>query len=102
MGELPEKGRWPCYFFPSDTTGEKEVEEFYSDGEEPIWDRFADIGVIKNDDFPDDDKLDHFLSEVAALQRGRRWTKIDLVQLFNDLLSNFSHKETFKYLDDRM
>ena len=102
MGELPEKGRWPCYFFPSDTTGEKEVEEFYSDGEEPIWDRFADIGVIKNDDFPDDDKLDHFLSEVAALQRRRRWTKIDLVQLFNDVLSNFSHKETFKYLDDRM
>ena len=29
--ELIAKKRWPCYFFMSDTTGEKDFEEFYTE-----------------------------------------------------------------------
>lgn len=101
-GEIHEKGIWPCYFFSSDTTGEKEVEEFYTDREEPIWDRFADIGVIENDALDTGEQLDKFLSTITQLRKKKSWTKADLVQSFNDVLSNFSHQETFKYLDDRM
>ena len=102
MRKPREKAIWPCYFFTSDTTGEKEIEEFYSEGEEPIWDRFVDIGVINNKDLVDNEQLDQFLAGIAELLGKKRWTKADLVQLFNDILTNFSHKETFKYLDDRM
>jgi hypothetical protein len=34
--------------------------------------------------------------------RSGAWTKPELVDLFSQTLSRFSHKETFKYLDDRM
>ena len=102
MRKPREERIWPCYFFTSDTTGEKDVEEFYSEGEGPIWDRFVDIGVISNKDLPDDERLGEFLQGIAELRRKKQWTKGDLVRLFNHALNNFSHKETFKYLDDRM
>ena len=31
---------WPCYFFESDTTGEKEAEEFFTNKETVDWQRF--------------------------------------------------------------
>jgi len=37
---LPEQGKWPVYFFKSDTTGEKDFEEFYTGDETINWDRF--------------------------------------------------------------
>jgi FlaA1/EpsC-like NDP-sugar epimerase len=102
MRKPREERVWPCYFFTSDTTGEKEFEEFYSEGEEPDWTRFVDIGVISNKDLPDDELLEEFLNGIEELRRKKQWTKAELVRLFNHALKNFSHKETFKYLDDRM
>jgi FlaA1/EpsC-like NDP-sugar epimerase len=102
VGELRPKKRWPCYFFESDTTGEKDFEEFYTDSEQVDWDRFRDIGVIRNDVPWEEAKLERFLARIEALRSQGRWTKIDLVDLFNDMLSNFSHLEREKYLDDRM
>jgi hypothetical protein len=36
------------------------------------------------------------------MMESKQWTKAQLVDLFNQTLSRFAHKETFKYLDDRM
>jgi UDP-N-acetylglucosamine 4,6-dehydratase len=100
--DVHDKGRWPCYFFRTDTTGEKDFEEFYSQGDQPIWDRFEDIGVLVNDDRDGEEKLERFLSRITELRSMKRWEKADLVGVFNEVLGNFSHLETFKYLDDRM
>jgi FlaA1/EpsC-like NDP-sugar epimerase len=100
--DLHLRGMWPCFFFDSDTTGEKDFEEFYSDIDAPIWDRFTDIGVLVNDDPDCEVQLDWFLSRIMELRTAKRWEKADLVQLFDEVLANFSHKETCKYLDDRM
>jgi FlaA1/EpsC-like NDP-sugar epimerase len=100
--ELAAKGKWPCYFFQSDTTGEKDTEEFYTDEERVDWQRFADIGVVTNDVGWDAPTLEHFESEIRRMLEAGQWTKPQLVNLFNQTLSKFSHKETFKYLDDRM
>ena len=98
---LPEQGKWPVYFFDSDTTGEKDFEEFYT-GEETIdWDRFASIGVIKNEPLFDGEKLDYFTWKIEKLKKDG-WEKKDLVDLFNFMIPNFNHKETGKYLDQRM
>ena len=100
--ELIAQRKWPCYFFTSDTTGEKDIEEFHTDQETVNWNRFSDIGVVTNDVGWDEAALERFESTIAAMLEAKSWDKSELVQLFNHSLSQFSHKETFKYLDDRM
>ena len=46
--ELIAKKQWPCFFFKSDTTGEKDFEEFFTDNEDLDIERFETVGVIKN------------------------------------------------------
>ena len=46
---LPQQGKWPCLFSSSDTTGEKDFEEFFTDNETLDMDRFENLGVIKNE-----------------------------------------------------
>ena len=94
--------KWPCYFFKSDTTGEKDFEEFYTDSEDLDMDQFESVGVIKNEPLYDGEKLDHFLLKVEELKTNGRWNKNDIVDLFFELLPEFAHKETGKYLDGRM
>ena len=40
--------KWPCYFFKSDTTGEKDFEEFFTDNEDLDMKRLETVGVIRN------------------------------------------------------
>ena len=100
--ELIADRRWPVYFFPSDTTGEKDFEEFYTDAETLDMDRFENIGVIKNSPEYDEGKLEHFLSIIDRMRSQPTWDKPELVDLFNHMIPEFQHKETGKYLDGRM
>lgn len=100
--ELIARKQWPCYFFKSDTTGEKDFEEFYTGEESLDFDRFAGIGVIRNEPHFDNAKLDAFTAQIAALRAGGNWDKEPLVRLFHQMIPDFGHKETGKYLDNRM
>ncbi|MDB2487722.1 UDP-N-acetylglucosamine 4,6-dehydratase [Alphaproteobacteria bacterium] len=100
--ELIAKKQWPCYFFSSDTTGEKDFEEFFTDTEDLDMSRFDGVGVIRNQANYDSQKLDDFSSGVQALTAKGGWDKKAILDLFSDLLSEFVHKETGKYLDQRM
>jgi len=94
--------RWPCLFTKSDTTGEKDFEEFFTDSETLDMDRFSGLGIIKNDPDYDSDKLDYFIKTIERLKFQKSWTKGDLVELFKYMLPDFGHKETGKYLDSKM
>ena len=100
--ELISKKRWPCYFFKSDTTGEKDFEQFFTDNEILDMERFDTVGVIQNQPNFDGAKLDEFMDGINALRVKVAWTKDDIVRLYFDLLPEFAHKETGKYLDQRM
>jgi FlaA1/EpsC-like NDP-sugar epimerase len=100
--ELIVRKKWPCYFFETDTTGEKDYEEFFTDFEETDLDRFEALGVVTKSQFPSEELLDSFLSGIDALRKSGRWTKEDILSLFVPLIGNFSHLETGKYLDGRM
>ena len=100
--ELIGKKQWPCYFFSSDTTGEKDFEEFFTDNEDLDMDRFDTIGVIQNKPNFDEAKLDEFMDGIEVLRAKAAWTKDDIVKLYFSLLPEFAHKETGKYLDQRM
>jgi FlaA1/EpsC-like NDP-sugar epimerase len=101
-GELIGAGKWPVYFFASDTTGEKDFEEFYTGQEQLDLARFEAIGVILNDLDWDDLALAEFLDEIATLRDGTCWDKPEIVALFNRILPDFRHLEMGKYLDARM
>lgn len=100
--ELIARKQWPCYFFSSDTTGEKDFEEFFTPDETLDMDRFASIGVIKNTPSFDEVKLEYFLAAIARIRAQPTWDKPELVDLFNHMLPDFAHKEIGKYLDSRM
>jgi FlaA1/EpsC-like NDP-sugar epimerase len=100
--ELIADKRWPVYFFASDTTGEKDFEEFYTGTESLDMDRFDSIGVIQNEPEYDAERLEDFLTTIARLRAQPTWGKPELVDLFNRMIPEFHHKETGKYLDGRM
>ncbi|MDB9806297.1 UDP-N-acetylglucosamine 4,6-dehydratase [Amylibacter sp.] len=100
--ELIANKQWPCYFFKSDTTGEKDFEEFFTDNEDLDMERFKTVGVIKNQPDFYEAKLDDFMVGIEALRQKGTWAKEDIVKLYFDLLPEFAHKETGKYLDQRM
>ncbi len=100
--ELIANKQWPCYFFRSDTTGEKDFEEFFTDNEDLDMERFETVGVIKNQPNFDEAKLDDFMDGIEALREKGTWTKVDIVKLYFGLLPEFAHKETGKYLDQIM
>jgi len=100
--KIQNSKQWPCYFFESDTTGEKDFEEFFTDAETLDMDIFQNLGVIKNKLDFDEDKLNYFTTTINNLLDNQKWDKKDLVELFYELLPNFGHKETGKYLDQRM
>lgn len=100
--DLISNNQWPCYFFKSDTTGEKDFEEFYTDDQILDMDRFKSIGVIKNEPTFNKTKLDLFLKNIELLREKLVWSKDDILSLFFDLIPDFAHKEKGKDLDQKM
>ena len=102
MATLPQQGKWPCLFTKSDTTGEKDFEEFYTDNEILDMETFVNLGVIKNETKSEDDLLDHFSNEINKMKEAGKWSKEEIVDLFRTMIPDFGHKETGKYLDAKM
>jgi FlaA1/EpsC-like NDP-sugar epimerase len=99
---LPQGNKWPCLFTTSDTTGEKDFEEFFTDNETLDMGRFNNLGVIKNNLDFDDQKLDYFENTIGNLKFSKKWTKSEIVDLFHEMIPSFGHKEKGKYLDSKM
>lgn len=102
VSELVALKQWPCYFFKSDTTGEKDFEEFFTEKETLDLKRFLNLGVIKNEPIYDSNQLDHFWNSILEIRSQSTWKKEALVELFHNMIPDFDHKETGKYLDERM
>ena len=100
--ELKPKGQWPCYFSASDTTGEKEYEEFYVKGEEIDLDRFKSMGVVKNSAIAQGTLLDYFLTKIMTIKAKKQWSRNNIIDLFREILPGFDHYEKGKFLDDKM
>ena len=99
---LPQKGQWPCFFTTSDTTGEKDFEEFFTDKEELDMSRFENLGIIKNEPLYEQDLLTFFENRISEMKGEKAWTKEQIVDLFFTMIPDFGHKETGKYLDSKM
>ena len=100
--ELDLTKQWPCLFTKSDTTGEKDFEEFFTDKETIVMDRFNNLGIIKNELEKYEDRLNFFENAINEMLERKAWTKQDILELFKYMIPDFQHKETGKYLDSKM
>jgi len=94
--------RWPCLFTKSDTTGEKDFEEFYMKTEILDMNKFSGIGIIKNKLSFNNENLDYFTKTIENLKSNNSWGKNKILDLFHYMIPDFGHKETGKYLDSKM
>jgi len=93
--------RYPVYFFASETSGEKLYEEFYTDEEELLMDKFHALGVIKNAPRRSRSALNEIVDQVESVFHGDT-NKEAVVNLLRILLPNFQHIETGMNLDQKM
>jgi len=94
--------KWPCLFTKSDTTGEKDFEEFFTEKETLDMNRFQNLGIIKNDLENFDGPIDYFKHTIRSMKERKSWSKQEIVDLFHYMIPDFGHKETGKYLDSKM
>jgi FlaA1/EpsC-like NDP-sugar epimerase len=102
LNDVVKENRWPCLFTASDTTGEKDFEEFYTEKEKLDLKRFENLGIIKTELIFDLELLNHFEEEIKEMKSNLYWTKNQIVSLFHTMIPDFGHKETGKYLDSKM
>jgi len=100
--ELKTNKQYPVYFFKSDTTGEKSIEEFYTENEKLDMNRFSAVGIIKNEAIYEEEKLKIFEDTINSFRKKGSWSRIELIRLFNYMISEFNHQETGKFLDSKM
>ena len=100
--ELISKNKWPCYFFDSDTTGEKSFEEFFTQEEDLDLNEFKSIGIIRNTASFDDQKLNDFMEGIDCLRASGKWSKEQIIELYFAILPGFDYFDKGKYLDQKM
>ena len=101
MEMVGEKKLWPCYFFRSDTTGEKPFEEFFTNEEKIITDKYEEIGIIKGQ-IKKFDLIKNFTNTISHFKEKKMWTKQDLIDLFKTTLPDLDYHDLKRYLDQRM
>ena len=99
---MPEKGKWPCLFKGSSTTGEKSFEEFYTSEEVLDMERFRNLGVIKNTPKFNDHNLKEFEHSIQKLKDKKVWNKNQIIELFFKIIPNFNYDDLGEYLDGKM
>ena len=60
------------------------------------------VGTVKSSLSYEDENLDHFLQKISQMMAEQKWEKSEIVDLFHQMIPDFNHKETGKYLDAKM
>ena len=100
---MPEGSReYPVVYSLSDTTGEKDFEEFYVPGEKLDLERFASLGVILESPRKSAPEVKAFLENLETLFANPAFTKEEVVDAIRGFVPNFVHEEKGKNLDQKM
>jgi len=93
---------WPCFYSESDTTGEKDFEEFYTDKENLDMKSYKDLGIIKKQQKELNFDTESFKKKIFKLNDKKDLKKTEIVSIFKKYLPNFKHIERGKFLDSKM
>ena len=47
-------------------------------------------------------KLDYFIKVISEISSNKIMEKMQIINLFNEMITDFNHIETGKYLDEKM
>lgn len=94
--------QYPVHYAPSNTSGEKSFEEFYTDTEAVDMERLQALGVVTGKAIPDKQKISVLFDRLNAAFNKTETTKEEIVEILKDYLPNFEHIETGKSLDSKM
>lgn len=98
----PENKKYPVYFFKTDTSGEKQYEEFFTRTDQVLMNQFQALGVIKNPHTYSKENVIELLKQFNDLFDNEKINKSSIIALLNQHLSDFVHIETGKSLDQKM
>jgi len=93
---------YPVYYFRSDTTGEKDFEEFYIQGEQVNMNRFKSMGVIEKYNCKPVEEVETYIYSLTELLAKPYVTKTDIVSSLKSFVPNFAHEERGRNLDQKM
>lgn len=97
-----ESELYPVVYFKSDTTGEKDFEEFYIEGETLNMERFESLGVIEDTEARTQEDIDELFANLIAIFEHENFTKAEIVAAMKQFIPNFEHEEKGKNLDQKM
>jgi len=93
-------GKYPIYFFKTDTSGEKTYEEFYTEEEDYNIKKYDSLGFINTP------KIQISFEEVEAsfdaIFSNLKSEKLDIIKVIKKYVPDFMHIETGKHLDQKM
>lgn len=93
--------KYPVFFSKTDTSGEKEYEEFYTDDEYVEMNSFENLGVIRNKNIPSKEKIDNLIKQLESAFEDIDG-KEEVVKILSEYLPSFHHIEKGKSLDLKM
>jgi FlaA1/EpsC-like NDP-sugar epimerase len=93
-------GKYPIYFFKTDTSGEKLYEEFYSNHEDFNIDQFESLGFIEKEE--ENISFEEVKSSFDKVFKNNSSTKSDIVDVIKIYITDFKHIEKGKHLDQKM
>lgn len=93
-------GKYPIYFFKTDTSGEKTYEEFYTEEEDYNTEQYDSLGFIKTSQ--ETISLDEVKRDFDQVFENPDSTKSDIVSVIKKYVPDFQHIETGKHLDQKM
>jgi len=95
------KDVWPVFVFKTDTSGEKELEEFNYKFEKIDGTKFENINIVNIENKVIDFEKD-FRNDLDLLQRKTIIKIYDLINLVNKYVPEFKHIQKKKNLDEKM
>ena len=90
------------HYSVSNTSGEKEYEEFFVEGENTDMNRFSALGVITDKELTDFEKVNELIDKLEIVFDKEVVLKEEIVDTLKDYLPNFEHIEKGKSLDAKM
>lgn len=103
IADLPDRGKWPCCFSASDTSGEKLVEELHAEDDPLDLARFRAVGVIPQSGRDvDREAVEGFLAFAREAKGAAGITKARYVEELLRVLPTLQHVETGKNLDAKL
>jgi FlaA1/EpsC-like NDP-sugar epimerase len=93
--------RWPCFFAPSDTSGEKDHEELLYPDEAQDASRFEAINVVRSEPAAAD-RLAEARDAIEAIARQDHWPKVGIVDAIRHAVPELQHLERNRSLDSKL